>query len=103
MGNKDCDLFDEDEILEQGDYYEDDGFAEIENSPNREQIDSLKESKTPGIVVTILKWIVGKIFTIVIILIVFVFIFLGYKVLSYMNNADADIGGVNGAVEALDW
>ena len=89
MGNKDYDLFDENEILEQGDYYEDDGFAEIENSPNREQ--------------TILKWIVDKIFAIVIILIVFVFIFLGYKVLSYMNNADADIGGVNGAVEALDW
>ena len=102
MGEEDKELFDE-EILEQDDYYEDDGFSEIEESPNREEVNEIKESTLPGVVTKVLKWIVDKIFAIVIILIVFAFFFLGYKILMHMTRADADIGGVSQAVEMLDW
>jgi len=102
MGEEDKDLFDE-EILEQDDYYEDDGFSEIEESPNREEVNEIKESTLPGVVIKVLKWVVDKIFAIVIILIVFAFFFLGYKILMHMSSADADIGGVSKAVEMLDW
>lgn len=102
MGEEDKDLFDE-EILEQDDYYEDDGFSEIEESPNREEVNEIKESTLPGVVTKVIKWMVDKIFAIVIILIVFTFFFLGYKILMHMTRADADVGGVSQAVEMLDW
>lgn len=101
MGNEFDSLDELDDVLEQEDYYEDDGFSvDMEDTPNREQINSLKEPEVPGFVMKILKWIVDKIFVIIIILIVLAFVFLGYKVLSYMG--EADIGGINSAVEMLD-
>lgn len=103
MGNEFDSLDELDDVLEQEDYYEDDGFSvDMEDTPNREQINSLKEPEVPGFVMKILKWIVDKIFAIIIILIVLAFVFLGYKVLSYMGEAEADIGGINSAVEMLN-
>jgi hypothetical protein len=103
MGNEFDNLDELDDVLEQGDYYEDDGFSvDMEDTPNREQINSLKEPEVPSFVVKILKWIVDKIFAIIIILIVLAFVFLGYKVLSYMGEVEADIGGINSAVEMLE-